>query len=91
MSKEHICSSCGRCCQEIAPADYYTEAYKLSEEQKKCLKDERVKYNHIGYGCYMCVAIDDKYYCLIHKLFGNEYKPDNCSWYPTMMPNKLCK
>ena len=72
------CSQCGLCCKYIAEEDFYLRS-DLTKEQFVKLE---IKETNKGV-CGALAKEDDKYVCLVHKLFGQKAKASQCRDYPS--------
>jgi hypothetical protein len=63
----------------MMPREYWKE--KLSEEQINLILEEKKKYQDNKEHCEAFVFEDGIGCCLVHKIFGQDFKPKECKSY----------
>jgi hypothetical protein len=77
-----ICKRCGNCCHvPTVSVDHWKTAKFLTEEEKKQMLKEILKYGRFVDSCEMLICENEKYSCLGQKMFGIRGKPESCYRY----------
>lgn len=100
---ENICKRCGECCKVLAPYNMWEHnthlsfmmpfpdgSYRERDKFRDQLIEVRKTYSIKDHnGCDMLIYEDGISYCLPHKLFGLDFKPDDCKNYK-VGTDKVC-
>lgn len=87
-----VCTQCGWCCKNSDRHTVSMELWKksLTANQIGQVQTEQANYQQEPNWCPALIFEDGKYWCLPHKLFGEEAKPQTCQDFPYGNPEKLC-